>query len=296
MYYIDTRMGLQYIVANVTYNTTALNASYYAEIYPSAEENLWIDRNQDGAVSKAEWIQMMAQLQGWNEQLFLQGLDSDATSIDTEQVANLSAGLDSGFYQQGLNYLMDANNDGQITWLEWVTAHTEANYQKYVEVLASKFAFTRYNWALDERYFTIGDTNGDGELTWAEWWMNNYKYFDFEDLAETQGGNITVEQLRTLVDADILTEFVDRDDDGNVTSDEYFEALASIAEFFELAPLGEVSYAELQDVDEEDVSEIEFEFYDGNSDGVVNVTEFQQAQMTLESEVYDQYWQLMEEA
>jgi hypothetical protein len=48
---------------------------------------------------------------------------------------NLSAGLDSGYYQTGLPNYLDSNEDGEITWAEWIVGHTEATetYAAFLE-------------------------------------------------------------------------------------------------------------------------------------------------------------------
>lgn len=59
---------------------------------------------------------------------------SGSTKLVTADVVTKSAGKDSGFYQNGLPALLDADNDGFITFAELTVGKTAA-YPAYVDYL-----------------------------------------------------------------------------------------------------------------------------------------------------------------
>jgi hypothetical protein len=71
-------------------------------------------------------------LKGWTEQLAM--AEADSTKLVTVDVATNSVGKDSGFYQNGLPTLLDADSDGFITLAELTVGKTAA-YPAYVDYL-----------------------------------------------------------------------------------------------------------------------------------------------------------------
>jgi hypothetical protein len=98
------------LVAETKMVTGIILTHYTAATFTADEEALWLDRDGNGLIDFAEWLTFNAELNAWTQQLKMAGVGE--TVLVTADVVTNSDDMDSGFYQDGLPALIDADSNG----------------------------------------------------------------------------------------------------------------------------------------------------------------------------------------
>lgn len=197
--------------------------------------------------------------------------DESATTLVTADVATNSFGMDSGYFQSGLPALMDADEDGQITWTEWKTAYINAadiavDFMNHVRVFPS---LTERVWEGSYEEFEIRDLDGDFKITFVEYWVSEQVFVAYYEMLEEGAEEVSIEDFSEASDEELALYNFDASD--SVSFEEYIEVKAAVQGFKNVAVDGVVTRENLHEVG---FIEAEFIIYDANADDSVSLAEY----------------------
>jgi len=253
--------------------------------YTAAEEALWIDRNSDGVVTLAEWMQFNTDLSTWT--FLLQSGDSALTTAD---VPTNAGEHDNRFFQDGVPALLDADSDGSITWTEWITGFTTAqtSFDQYLVELNGNYAITPQTWLGSEDEATVRDQNGDDVITWPEWWVTESIFTQYQGWLAVNNTNVTLQTFTDAGDSAELQQFYDLDNDTWVPFADYIEVKANLKQFQLMNAAGQ-NYIAIADQHKYEMTDYQWKFMDVDANDQISEAEWINAMLKIEYDAYMVY-------